>query len=39
MTKILTKLQKKANSRNQLFRQIHRYSLTPFINKQLNNNG
>lgn len=39
MTKMLTKLQKKANSRNQLFRQIHGYYLTPFINKQLNNNG
>lgn len=35
MTKILTKLQKKANSRNQLFRQIHGYSLIPFIQRAI----
>lgn len=29
----LTKAQKKANARNQLFRQIHGYSLTPFIDR------
>ena len=29
----LTKAQKKANARNQLFRQIHGYKLAPFINR------
>lgn len=31
--KPLTQAQKKANARNQLFRQIHGYDLTPFINR------
>lgn len=30
---MLTPAQKKANARNQLFRQIHGYNLTPFINR------
>ena len=29
----LTKAQRKANARNQLFRQIHGYKLAPFINR------
>ena len=33
--KELTKAQLKANARNQLFRQIHGYSLKPFIDKAL----
>ena len=35
----LTKAQKKANARNQLFRQIHGYSLTPFINRAVQENA
>ena len=35
----LTPAQKKANARNQLFRQIHGYSLTPFINKAVQENA
>ena len=31
----LTKAQRKANARNQLFRQIHGYSLVPFINRAI----
>lgn len=31
----LTKAQRKANARNQLFRQIHRYSLVPFISRAI----
>lgn len=31
----LTKAQKKANARNQLFRQIHGYSLVPFISRAI----
>lgn len=31
--KMLTPAQKRANARNQLFRQIHGYNLTPFINR------
>lgn len=31
----LTKAQRKANARNQLFRQIHGYSLVPFINRSI----
>ena len=37
--KVLTPAQKKANARNQLFRQIHGYSLTPFINKAVQENA
>lgn len=37
--KVLTPAQKKANARNQLFRQIHGYSLTPFINKAIQENA
>ena len=31
----LTKAQRKANARNQLFRQIHGYSLVPFISRAI----
>ncbi|AXF52185.1 MAG: hypothetical protein [crAssphage sp. isolate ctcc615] len=31
----MTAAQIKANARNQLFRQIHGYSLTPFINRAI----
>lgn len=37
--KVLTPAQKKANARNQLFRQIHGYSLTPFINRAIQENA
>ena len=37
--KVLTLAQKKANARNQLFRQIHGYSLTPFINRAVQENA
>lgn len=37
--KVLTPAQKKANARNQLFRQIHGYSLTHFINKAIQENA
>lgn len=37
--KVLTPAQKKANARNQLFRQIHGYSLTPFINRAVQENA
>lgn len=33
--KLLTPAQKKANARNQLFRQIHGYSLKPFIDRAI----
>lgn len=32
---LLTKAQRKANARNQLFRQIHGYSLVPFISRAI----
>lgn len=35
----LTKAQRKANARNQLFRQIHGYSLIPFINRAVQENA
>lgn len=35
----LTKAQRKANARNQLFRQIHGYFLTPFINRAIQENA
>lgn len=35
----LTKAQKKANARNQLFRQIHGYSLVPFISRAIRENA
>ena len=35
----LTKAQRKANARNQLFRQIHGYSLVPFISKAIRENA
>lgn len=35
----LTKAQKKANARNQLFRQIHGYSLAPFIDRASTENA
>ena len=37
--KVLTPAQKKANARNQLFRQIHGYSLIPFINRAVQENA
>lgn len=37
--KVLTPAQKKANARNQLFRQIHGYALIPFINKAVQENA
>lgn len=36
--KILTPAQKRANARNQLFRQIHGYNLMPFINRAIAEN-
>ena len=35
----LTKAQRKANARNQLFRQIHGYSLMPFISRAKRENA
>ena len=35
----LTKAQRKANARNQLFRQIHGYSLVPFISRAIRENA
>ena len=35
----LTKAQRKANARNQLFRQIHGYSLIPFISRAIRENA
>ena len=35
----LTKAQRKANARNQLFRQIHGYSLVPFISRAKRENA
>lgn len=37
--KMLTPAQKRANARNQLFRQIHGYNLTPFINRAIAENA
>ena len=37
--KMLTQAQKRANARNQLFRQIHGYNLIPFINRAVAENA